>query len=79
MNVKENFVKNLQRQSKEKLQKLKEEKKNRMHNKVLQLICFCSLGFQKEVHQFHLLFIFLLPLRVIFRCLHLKKNLNPFF
>jgi hypothetical protein len=25
-------------------------KKNRMHNEILQLICFCSLGFQKEVH-----------------------------
>jgi hypothetical protein len=43
--------------------KEKKIKKRRIINRILQIFCFYSLGFQKEVCHFRLLFIYLLPLK----------------
>jgi hypothetical protein len=50
MIVEESVVGKLQRQSKEKLQKLKEEQEGLRKQKKLQTFCLYSLGLQKEVH-----------------------------
>lgn len=34
-----------------------------MNNRIFQIFCLCSLGLQKEVHHFMLLFILLIRLR----------------
>jgi hypothetical protein len=78
MSVKESFVEKLQRQSKKRLQKLKEEKKrDKENNRILQIFCLWSLGFQKEVRHFCLMFI-LLPLKDLFHYLNLRNQLKQF-
>jgi hypothetical protein len=77
MNGEENFVEKLQRQSTETLQKLREiKKRDKKSNRILQIFGLCSLGLQKEVHHFCLLFILLLPFKDLFRCLILRKLLK---
>jgi hypothetical protein len=72
MSTKEIFVEKLQRQSREILQKLREEKQEAQREQQKKST-FCSLGLQIEVHHFHLIFIIIFLLKNLLYCLGLKK------
>jgi hypothetical protein len=54
----------------------KKNKKDEKNSRIFSTYYFCSLGFQRWVHHFHLLLIILVLLKYLFCCLGLRQLLK---